>query len=195
MKNKFISKLKPLKKFDNKFITFDIETYIKDSVLHVFCISTYDGQNIKSFFLTDYKNQEELIITALKSILLRKYNGYNVYMHNLAKFDIIFLLKYLVTLGLVKPIIHNDRIISINLNYGLNNNYRLQFRDSYLILLSSLMKLCKSFKVETSKSVFPYLFVNENNLNYEGKIPDYRYFDNRISKLDYEKYRLKFQHK
>src|SRR6267142_1363248 len=69
-----------------------------------------------SYFISDFKDSQDLILTALKSILTRKYNGYNVYMHNMAKFDIIFLLKHLVKLGDVTPIIHNGRIISINLN-------------------------------------------------------------------------------
>ena len=192
MKTKFISKLKPLKNFKNKFICFDIETYIKDSVLTVFCISIYDGENKNSFFLSDFKNSEELIISALKSIMIRKYNGYNIYIHNMAKFDIIFIMKYLVKLGSVNPVIHNGRIITINLNYGKDNKYQLQFRDSYLLLLNSLMKLCKSFKVETYKSVFPYLFVNENNLDYIGSVPEFKYFDNKISPIEYNKYKSNY---
>ena len=192
MKTKFISKLKQLKNFKNKFIAFDIETYVKDSILIVFCISIYDGENKKSFFLSDYKNPEDLIIAALKSIMIRKYNGYNIYIHNMAKFDIIFIMKYLVKVGSVNPIIHNGRIISINLNYGKNNDYQLHFRDSYLLLLNSLMKLCKSFRVETSKSVFPYLFVNENNLDYIGSVPDIKYFDNKISPIEYNKYKSNY---
>src|SRR6266850_1531200 len=100
-----------------------------------------------SKFISDFKDSQDLILTALKSILTRKYNGYNVYMHNMAKFDIIFLLKHLVKLGDVTPIIHNGRIISINLNFGKNLEYRLQFKDSYLILLASLDKLTKGFIV------------------------------------------------
>jgi hypothetical protein len=191
MKTKFISKLKPSKNFSDNFITFDIETYVKDSILIVFCISIFDGNIKKTFFLKDYRNPEELIITALKSIMLRKYNGFNVYIHNLAKFDIIFLLKYLVELGSVQPIIHNGRIISINLNYGKNNEYQLHFRDSYLILLASLSKLCRSFNVENSKSIFPYNFVNENNLDYFGEVPDYKYFS-KVSKSRYNEYRSNF---
>src|ERR1700760_406001 len=41
MKTKFISKLSEIKNFKNKFITFDIETFIKDSILKVYCISNY----------------------------------------------------------------------------------------------------------------------------------------------------------
>jgi hypothetical protein len=54
-------------------------------------------------------------------------------------------------------------------------------------LLSSLIKLCKSFNVKNPKSIFPHLFVNENNLNYIGPVPDIKYF-NGISKEDYLKY-------
>jgi hypothetical protein len=189
--SKFISKLKHNKNLNNNFITLDVETYIKDSILIVYCISIFDGSKSKSFFLNDYKNVEELIITALKSIIIRKYNGYNVYIHNLAKFDIIFLLKYLVKLGSINPIIHNDRIIFINLNFGRDNEYQLQFRDSYLILLHSLMKLCKAFSIKNSKSIFPHLFVNDNNLDYIGDVPDIKIFNN-VSPENYNKYKAKF---
>jgi DNA polymerase type B, organellar and viral len=191
IKTKFISKINKSKTLVNNFITLDIETYIKDNILIPFCISIYDG-NIKSnFYLTDFKNHEELIISALKSIMIRKYNNYNVYMHNMAKFDIIFLFKYLVKLGDLHPIIHNDRIISIEFNYGKDNEYRIKFKDSYLLLLNSLYKLCNSFSVENRKSIFPHLFVNENNLNYIGEVPDYKYFDD-ISVDNYNKYKSNF---
>ena len=93
IKSKFISKLPKSNKLINNFITLDIETYIKNNVLIPFCISIYDGKRTSSYFLSDYKNLEDLIITALKSILVRKYNGYNIYIHNMAKFDIIFFIK------------------------------------------------------------------------------------------------------
>jgi hypothetical protein len=193
MKTKFISKLKPIKIFNNKFITFDIETYIKDSVLKVFCISIYDGINKKSFVITDYNNSEDFILAGLKSILLRKYNSYNIYIHNMGNFDMIFLMKYLVKLGSINPIIHNNRIISINFNYGKNNEYQINFRDSYLLLPKSLAELTEGFHVETLKSVFPYLFVNENNLNYIGEVPDFKYFDQKINKKQYNIYKSNFK--
>jgi hypothetical protein len=110
----------------------------------------------------------------------------------MAKFDIIFLLKYLVKLGNVQPIIHNGRIISINLNFGKDLEYRLQFKDSYLILLASLAKLTRGFGVETLKSIFPFLFVNENNLNYSGQVPDFKFFGSKISRDEYQDYMSKF---
>jgi hypothetical protein len=129
-----------------------------------------------------------MILDCLKSIFIRKYNGYNIYVHNLAKFDIIFLLKYLVKIVNVQPVIHNGRIISLGINYGKNNEYNIQFKDSYLILLNSLNKLCKAFSVSNPKSLFPHLFVNENNLNYIGEVPEFKYFI-KTSKIDYQNYK------
>jgi hypothetical protein len=113
----------------------------------------------------------------------------------MAKFDIIFLLKYLVKLGSVQPIIHNGRIISINLSFGKDLIYKLQFKDSYLLLLASLAKLTKGFGVETLKSIFPFLFVNENNLNYIGPVPEFKYFGNKIKLPEYNEYKNNFNNR
>lgn len=125
-----------------------------------------------------------MISTAIKSILYRKYDGYSVYIHNLAKFDVFFLFKTLIKLGNIRPIIHKGKIISIKFFYSPeeNNisNYSIEFKDSYQILLSSLSKLAKSFSVE-DKGIFPYNFVTENNLNYIGKVPDIKHFNNITS--------------
>jgi hypothetical protein len=191
MKTKFIAKTVKAKNLVNNFITLDIETFIKDNILTPYCISIYDGKNISNFYLTNYKNIDDLIISALKSIMIRKYNGYNIYMHNMAKFDIIFLFKYLLKLGLVQPIIHNNRIISINFNFGKNNKYQIIFKDSLLLLLNSLSKLCKSFKVDNPKTSFPILYVNENNLDYIGEVPNIKYFKN-VNLSEYNKYKANF---
>jgi hypothetical protein len=71
------------------------------------------------------------------------------------------------------------------------NGYVITFKDSQQMLIGSLRNLGKCFGVKTQKSIFPYLFVNENNLNYIGHVPDFKYFD--ISKSDFEKYLNKFR--
>jgi hypothetical protein len=116
--------------------------------------------------------------------MIRKYDNYKVYIHNMAGFDAIFLLKILAELGNIKPIIHNGDLISINFKF---KNYNIIFKDSLKILITSLRKLAKLFAVEVQKSNFPYSFVNENNLDYIGPIPDFKYFDG-ISSLDYNCY-------
>ena len=123
----------------NKFLVLDIETFVQNNTLIPYLICFYDGKNTYSFGLWDYKSSEQMILDCLKSIFIRKYNGYNIYVHNLAKFDIIFLLKYLVKIVNVQPVIQNSRIISLGINYGKNNEYNIQFKDSYLILLNLLI--------------------------------------------------------
>jgi hypothetical protein len=48
------------------------------------------------------------------------------------------------------------------------NGYVVTFKDSQQMLIDSLRSIAKAFDVETQKSIFPYNFVNENNLNYNG---------------------------
>lgn len=42
------------------------------------------------YALWNSKSVELMVVDCLKSILVRKYNGYKIYIHNMAKFDIIF---------------------------------------------------------------------------------------------------------
>jgi hypothetical protein len=84
-------------------------------------------------------------------------------------------------------VIHNNRIISIDFYYGPKNKYQVKFRDSLLLLLNSLDKLCESFTVENPKIMFPILFTNENNLNYIGEVPNIKYFKN-IDLKSYKNY-------
>ena len=103
-------KIEPRKKA--KFITIDIET-IKNSLglLTPYCYSFYDGKIKKSFFT---ESPKELFVALLR----RKYRGYTVYAHNLSKFDLIFMFKYLAKLWMfdgykVKPIFKDGGAISI----------------------------------------------------------------------------------
>jgi DNA polymerase type B, organellar and viral len=175
-------------KLNNKIISFDIETYVKDGIMIPFVVSWYDGENKSSYFIKDFKDHVDMIKSALNDIMVKKYDNYQVYIHNLAKFDGVFLLKILTELGKIKPIIHNKDLISIGFKF---NNYNITFKDSLQILIVSLRNLGKTFGVLTQKSIFPYTFVNENNLDYIGPVPDFKYFNN-ISKNEYNEYKSKF---
>ena len=79
----------------------------------------------------------------------------------------------------------------MKIKYG--GAYHITFRDSLLLLNSSLAKLCHSFNVEKRERYFPYDFVNKNNLSYSGVIPEYSYFDiNKVSQSDYDYYCSRF---
>ena len=185
----FIKPLNLDNKLTNKFITLDIETYQnKDGIMIPYCICKYDGVNSYEYKLINYKSSKDMIIDCIKDIMVRKYDNYQVYTHNLSGFDGIFLLKILVELGKVKPLIHNEKIIMIGFKY---NNYDITFKDSKQLLLISLRNLAKAFGVETQKSIFPYTFVNENNLNYIGEVPNINYFDN-LNQKEYNNYSKQF---
>jgi len=169
----------------------DIETFVKNNVHVAYAISFFDGENCFSYYLTDYKNSEFMIIQAIKDLMVKKYDNYKIYIHNLSGFDANFLLKILVNLGEIKPIIHNKKIISITFKM---NGYVVIFKDSQQMLIGSLKNLAKAFGVETQKSIFPYNFVNKDNLNYNGYIPDFKYFDS-ISKSEYLIYCELFKNK
>uniref|UniRef100_UPI0031F372AF hypothetical protein n=1 Tax=Russula emetica TaxID=152958 RepID=UPI0031F372AF len=153
----FIKQLIPNNKINNKFITFDIETYVKDGIMIPFVISWYDGEIKSSYFINDFKDHINMIKSALNDIMVKKYDNYQIYLHNLAGFDGIFLLKILTELGKIKPIIHNKDIISIGFKF---NNFNITFKDSLQMLIVSLRNLAKTFGVLTQKSIFPYTFVN-----------------------------------
>jgi hypothetical protein len=185
---KFIQPLLQQDKLNEKIISMDIETYIKNGVHIPYCINFYDGIIKSSYFITDFKNYEDMIINCIKDIMVRKYDNHKVYIHNLAGFDGIFLLKILAKLGHCQPTIHNDNIISIQFNY---KDYIILFKDSHQMLNVSLRILAKAFGVDTQKSIFPYTFVNENNLDYIGAVPEFKYFDD-ISLAEYNEYKANF---
>lgn len=198
--------IKPLDKsiyLNKQILTMDLETRTINGIMEAYCVCIYDGKISRSFYLSDYKNSETMLLTALRSLCIRKYNQYKVYLHNFSNFDGIFLLKNIAQISDdIYPIIKNDQMIEIRMKYGKKNNknkypYTLYFRDSLLLLPASLSNLAKQFKVE-NKDIFPYSFVNQRNieLTYEGIIPDYTYFDNsKVTLEDYINYKNRFNFK
>ena len=159
----FIKKLSAKPFLINKFITMDLETINVNGKLIPYVISHYDGTSSQTFYVTDYRDHKDMLIACIKSLMQRKYNGYKVYLHNFSNFDGIFLFNILNELSNdIKPIINDGNFINIIFKYN-NGKYKLYFRDSFLMLPSSLRKLAKSFYVE-EKSIFPYRFVNIDNL-------------------------------
>lgn len=119
----------------------DLETRTINGVMSVISISYFDGKQCKSYFVTDFKNSDDMFISVIKSVMIRKYNGYKIYLHNLSNFDGIFLLRTLSKLnGKIKPIIRDNIIIQLKLTFNLESSkrkYNICFRDSLLMLPSS----------------------------------------------------------
>lgn len=98
----------------------------------------------------------------------------------------------------VKFISKDNDIISFTLTslptVPVKQRSKLIFRDSALLLPSSLQKLGESFSVPVVKGVFPYSFVTGQNLNYNGALPEYEYFNsNQLSRAEYEKISLQYK--
>lgn len=169
----------------NKFITLDIETKLINNNHIPYLISYFDGKISKSFFISDYKSPIEMIQDCILSLCRSKYNRYKIYIHNLANFDGIFLLNALADIGELNVLMNKEKLISFDFHFrpSLLNKSEivLYFRDSYQILISSLKNLGNSFKVNSLKTIFPYKFINENNLDYVGYVPPFNYFDNITS--------------
>ena len=79
----------------------DLETRVINGTMSVYCCSIYDGTNLFNFYLTDYNNEYDLLVSAINSLFKRKYRGWCVYLHNFSNFDGIFLLKILFSLLIV----------------------------------------------------------------------------------------------
>lgn len=195
-KVQYFTNLKPCKKVSYQFITMDLETKDINGNLIPYCVSIFDGKNSHSFFITDYKSSDEMLKASLQFILKRKYNGHRVYLHNFSYFDGIFLIKIisdLVSSDSINPVIIDNRIINLKVNFNSGNSqikYYIEFRDSYLLLTTSLEKLGKTFAINKgkleNKLPFPYRFVNEKEVdyNYIGPIPEFKYYD-KINKEQY----------
>lgn len=181
------------------FITMDIETIGinkgKGSLLTPYLLCWYDGarEQSHSYFIDPSLGEiaiRNIIYSAMRDICIRKYKGYKIYLHNFSKFDAIFLVKYLVMIGSCDPVIHKGKIISFSFKPNWKKDFgSIIFLDSYLLLPNSLRKLGDSFSIETVKSIFPILL---NNINYQGAVPNFDYFNN-ISSLEYKEYKESYK--
>jgi hypothetical protein len=189
-----MTKIKTDKVISNKFLTLDIETRTINGIIIPYCISIFNGTKAFSFYLTVNKNENEMLLAAIRSLMKHTYNNYKVYVHNLSNFDGIFILRILSNIpnSILSPVMKDGKLINLKFSWLTSINqrqyYNLDFRDSILMLPNYLRKLAKAFNVE-SKGYFPYLFVNDPliNLNYEGLIPAFKYYKD-LTLDDYSSY-------
>jgi hypothetical protein len=181
----FLTKLKANTYNSKAFITMDLETRVINNVMTSYCVSIYDGKQFQSFYLADYESDKEMLTASIRYLMRRKYHNHIVYLHNFSKFDAIFILSIMTDLCEdVKPLIKDNKFIDLKIKF--NEKYVLRFRDSLLLLPSSLRNLAKEFKVD-NKGIFPYKFVNDISLTYKGAAPNFNYFDN-VTKDEYDIY-------
>lgn len=189
-----ISNKYPERKFDfvpGRFGSFDIETYkVSEGLYMPYALGFYSHytKELKTFYIDDKFNHDQLFTDCFDSILKDKYTGHIFYVHNMAGFDIVYILKYL------NPYIANKEKYSVDIfsrddkvlyiKIGLLNSPRyFTLVDSYFILNERLDKLGESFEVKVRKTYFPYSFVKQNTLFYEGAKPDISFYKNKSVSL------------
>jgi hypothetical protein len=115
-----------------------------------------------------------------------KVNGYTLYVHNLGRFDGIFLIKELAKLDYKISALWNDNALLKFKVSDKESKQSITILDSYNLLPQKLEKLLEKFNCSVQKGVFPHLFVNSNNLNYIGVKPEFKYYSySNISDEDY----------
>jgi DNA polymerase elongation subunit (family B) len=171
---KFISKIDKSSDFIFNVITMDLETRTINNGLEAISNAIYDGEDYKTFFITDYKNSEEMLRDSLKYLMQDKYNNHHIYLHNFSKFDGIFLLRIIANLDAkVNVLIRDNNLLNISITFedisildgeDKTNKCTIHFHDSLLLLPSSLEKLAKNFGVE-SKGSFDFKKINQATTN------------------------------
>lgn len=192
-----LSILLPEAKKDVKIGTFDFETYFgKNGSINLLSASMFDGIESKSFYLSDFTNSYSFIENFFDNLLTAENNGSYWYAHNSAQFDLIFIVKHLIQREgiILKPIYKDGKFLSIKIKYNINeNNYTLTLLDSFLLLLSGLDNLSNKFNIDIHKGIYPYYFPTDQNLNYIGEVPAYKYFDSKkVSLNEYNQYKSNF---
>nr|YP_009543519.1 DNA polymerase type B [Coniothyrium glycines]AYU74409.1 DNA polymerase type B [Coniothyrium glycines] len=141
--------------------------------------------NLKDTPVTYYINKDDLdssriVLEMIDELLRPKYNKTVFYCHNLAGYDIIFILKIICLYNDnandkygIDPLYRNDKIIQVKISKNKNS---FTIKDSYAMLPDKLSKLGKNFGVETLKTTFPYEFSVQDNLFYIGETPNQLYY-------------------
>jgi hypothetical protein len=181
---------------DEKYLSFDIECYLdKNNEFKPFSCKWYHFKKEKEYIVTDYDSWENMIHTSIMD-LFKYYSNYTIYIHNLSKFDSLFLLKIFYKHFDCKVKFKDNRAIEIKIKTSNNSsNLKLTFKDSLMLIPISLEKAIKAFNLPIKKLAFPYLFVKSlEDLNYSGKIPDYSFYKDQISYEEYIKLTLNYSH-
>lgn len=190
-----------------KFGVFDIETFndvaceggrlTNYSRVYAIGYCIHMGEP-SMFYLTDFFDNTEassnkLVIKCIDAMLKQDYHNYIFYVHNFGKFDAIFLHKILLDYNLTQvefpekqyrlvPLYRDSKMIRFDVIKTINKKViKISFFDSINILENSLEKLCSDFGVSTTKGIFPYRFVNKDNLEYIGPIPDISFYNKNVN--------------
>ncbi len=184
--NKILGYFSKLLYTDNRIGTLDLETYKdKYNISKTYAIGFYVKDWLRYFYIKSDLDSDDLIMSCIDSMLVARLHRYTIYVHNLGNYDSIFLLKVIIDACIRLPdkyqvdvIVRNEIILSILISKKVGNKtYNIKIVDSYNFLSSKLSKLCKTFKCDVEKGIFPYRFVTSETLFYLGKKPDINFYE------------------
>ena len=163
---------------------YDTEIYrLDDGTCRLFNITLYGYLNNdkieKSFYgddcLDDFVRYIDYICTEKDNRKSRPKNEIPeiyIYGFNSSKFDNLLIydklkdynksIEFIFCKSSIKRIIYNN----------------ITFLDLNLYYQGSLSSVAQSFKLDVHKGIYPYTFVNKDNIYYKGKAPEEKYFNN-----------------
>lgn len=165
---------------------FDCETYEYKNNVYIYCLSYSIEDEVYSIYKQNKK--EDIIIKFFEKIIYKiKENKIIFYIHNI-NFDGMLILESVFNNNLIFDLLIKDNnIYMIKIKYL---DSEIEFRCSYKIIPISLKNLSKLIEknLKISKTIFPYKFVNEKNLNYVGEVPKKKFFNEDLNNEDYLNY-------
>ena len=188
---KYTSPQFPLNKKDtnlnDKIGTIDFETYgtnLGMGLHQVYAAGFSTKNNTELIYIEPLETSEQFTNRFFWSILMNnKLDGYTFYVHNLGRFDSVFIIKALILNKdiSITPIWKENTLLSLTLKLY---NTKITLLDSLQLISGSLRNILKSFNCNTQKGQFPYKAVNKRSLFFIGNRPAKKYFNN-ISDQDY----------
>jgi len=193
---------KPIATKDPRIGTLDIETFNEtltngEIYARVYALGFAIENCTKMYYLIDHfentvEGSNKLVLKCIDDMLESGLNDYTIYVHNLGKFDAIFIHKILLDFNskntdtnvkyILSPLYRDGKIIKLEIAKSVNKKLiKFKLVDSLNILSNSLETLCSDFGVSITKGIFPYSFVNKNNLNYIGPTPDIQFYNQTVS--------------
>jgi len=166
-----------------KVITFDLETITSaNGLMTCYLYSMYNG-DAKFYWFTDDPSY------LFKELLRSKYYGYSAYAHNLSRFDLVFLFKYLASLAQegiysIDIIKKDDQVKSIKI-YNRDRKVLITLKDSYLMLPASLASLASLFLgADQSKTKEPVFRGDPNSPYFTHNLDSYSKEVEEVMNLD-----------
>lgn len=163
----------------------DIETYIKDEKIIPYCCVFY----FKKKYYFNYGI--DCLSFFIKETFDKNFKKETIFVHNI-NFDGFLIIECLSKLNIFFEIFSKG--LNLYLIIIKHFSKEIHIKCSYKILPLSLEKISIIFNIG-KKMIFPYTFVNENNLYYIGPIPNLKFFNNtedyHILKQDIKIFNLK----